>query len=417
MEYLKRFKILVIIGIILSVAIFTLHLVSSFNSLKYMKKNLIELGKFITYSFEVSNRFLFLNSRVGSKRFQEFSKEFLSNEAIYNLIIYDKSGKILLNGKNKVVKFKKIYPKAESIIETDDYIIIVRKVERRFGMGMMGMMRHMQERTNQEFYVALFLDKCSYNYFKKKMLSDLLQMIVLYLFMVIILLYSYRLFRLYAVLTNKLKRIERNAELGKFASLLAHEIKNPLSSMKGLLEFTLDKETDLKQKEILSKVKDEMERLNSLVNDFLTFGREVSLRKNDCNILQLIDETINLLRYDIDNKKLKISIEKEPFVINVDKNRMIQVLMNLILNAIDASKVGDKIKIIVKDKKVIIINNVYNNDDINKEKIFEPFYTTRSKGSGLGLAIVKKIMEMHGYRVYVESVNPFKIVLDFGNGR
>ncbi|MGA1846074.1 sensor histidine kinase [Deferribacter abyssi] len=382
-----------------------------------MKKNLIELGRFITYSFEVSNRFLFSNNRAGSTCFQEFSKEFLSNEAIYNLIIYDINGNILFNGKNKNIEVKKVYPEYESVIETEDYIIIVRKVEKLLGMGMMRMVRHMQKRTNQQFYVELFLDKSSYNYFKKKMFSDLLQMIVLYLFIVVILLYSYRLFKLYTALTNKLKRVERNAELGKFASLLAHEIKNPLSSMKGLLEFTLDKETDINQKQILSKIRAEMERLNNLVNDFLTFGREVSLRKNNLDVLQLINETANLLKYDINNKKLRISIKGESFIINGDKDRMIQVLMNLILNAIDASKENDEIKIVVKDNKVAIINSVYNDNKIDKDKIFEPFYTTRSKGSGLGLAIVKKIMEMHGYKVYVERINPFKIVLDFGNGK
>ncbi|BAI81560.1 two-component system, NtrC family, sensor histidine kinase [Deferribacter desulfuricans SSM1] len=418
MDYLKKFKILIIAGVLLSVLIFSLHIYSSLSTLKSIKSNVLELGKFIVSSFEISNRFLFINNEFGRKKYEEFIKQFSSNKSIDNLIIYDEKGKILFVGKEGDRKLERYFPDETEIKEDNKNFIIYHRMERNFGAGMMGMMRMMRgfhpTPVEHTFYMALFLSKSSYNYFKKKMISDLIQMIILYIFMILILGYSYRYFKLYAELSSKINKMEKNAEMGKFANLLAHEIKNPLSSITGLLQYLLDTENNEQKQDILLRVRNELKRLNDMVNDFLTYGREIQLQLDNEDISEIISEVIEMLKYDIESKQLNIDIKAEKLIAQVDRNRMIQVFMNLILNAIDASKTGDTIKIAFERRKVKIINNVY--ETVKTDKIFDPFYTTKTVGSGLGLSIVKKIVELHGFRVYLENTDPFIIVLDFENG-
>jgi len=213
---------------------------------------------------------------------------------------------------------------------------------------------------------------------------------------------------------TSLNRYEQDAQLGRLAHMLAHEIKNPLSSIKGFSEYLYDKIKDEDLANYLDKILDEIDRLNRIVNDFLAYGRELPLDKNRFFIKQLIEKNITLLKHDIENKQLDVEIKGEDFDIYADEDKITQVLLNLLLNAIQASPEEGRIVVELYNKTVTIKNDVKKHSSVDKEKLFTPFYTTKSKGSGLGLAISKKILDAHGYTIKVDNTDPFIVKIDFG---
>jgi two-component system sensor histidine kinase HydH len=259
------------------------------------------------------------------------------------------------------------------------------------------------------------MDLTNYNNIKREIFLNIFFIIATEVLLIFIALYLFKIFKSYINTQEKLKKIEKEAELGKFANVLAHEIKNPLSSMKGLVEFSAKKVGDDKIKDYLSKSLEEIERLNKIVNDFLSFGRPVVLDKKVVDIKSIFLKAMEILRYDISNKNINVEIEGETFSQSVDSEKILQVVINLLLNALTASPANEKIKIILDNtKKSFKIINKIVNKDFDDNKLFEPFYSTRAKGSGLGLSICRKIIELHDGEIIIESTNPFVVSVNLG---
>ncbi len=215
--------------------------------------------------------------------------------------------------------------------------------------------------------------------------------------------------------TKKLKNAETEAATGRLSNILAHEIKNPLSSISGLISYAEKKETSETTKEILEKTQDEVNRLSTIVNDFLAYGRYIEMQVTDTDIQSIIQKTCTLLTHDADKKGITIDINDANFNCSLDNNKMLQVFVNLLLNAFDASPENDIVTININDatKVVTIANNTTQALDVDVEKLFEPFYTTKTKGSGLGLAITKKIVEAHEFSMSVDTLSPFTVSINF----
>lgn len=214
---------------------------------------------------------------------------------------------------------------------------------------------------------------------------------------------------------NTLKRTERLETLSKLASVLSHEIRNPLNSMvinMQILKRELSKEVIDKEKveRFYNVLASEIKRVDQLVTDFLLIARPPKLEKSKVTINEILDEVI--LMQQANALKQGIRIERvfadKPIQVEVDVAKMKQVFLNLIINAIQAMPGGGRLKIIVKeaDPNTVILSFIDTGHGIKKEdlnKIFDFYYSTKKEGTGLGLAIVQQIIEEHKGRITVES--------------
>lgn len=194
--------------------------------------------------------------------------------------------------------------------------------------------------------------------------------------------------------------------LGQLASSLAHEIKNPLTTINLLIANLVDK-TNPESDEFndLNVIQEEIERINRLLSDFLNFAKPSKPKFEKLKISDIVSKTLSIAQVRLKEKQVKTEVlfKDEPFV-NADKDQIQQIILNLLLNAIEA--VPDKKgKITFKGEKKLKKGQEYYEftvEDNGKgiphdilNKIFEPFFSETGKGTGLGLFIVHRLVENH----------------------
>jgi PAS domain S-box-containing protein len=206
-----------------------------------------------------------------------------------------------------------------------------------------------------------------------------------------------------------LHRQDKLAAVGQLAAGVAHEIRNPLTSMKGYAEFLTLDEKDPERLEFINIILDEIERVNTIVEDFMVLAKPKMVELEEKNVVPVIKNVVSLLEFEARKKHVKLSFEcpHEIIQIECDENRLKQVFLNFIKNGIEAMPNGGELHV----KTMIHDNNVQisiqdTGVGIPKEKlkqIGEPFYTTKKNGNGLGLMVSFKIIENHNGKVFVES--------------
>ena len=201
---------------------------------------------------------------------------------------------------------------------------------------------------------------------------------------------------------------ERLAAIGKAVSEVAHDMKTPLMTIGGFVNQVAENlQSDERDKKKLDLAVSETARLESMVKEMLDFGRPLELQKSKENLNSLTEECVELLTpLAKDNQvELKTEFGSELPQQPLDKNRIKQVIINLITNAIQASAKGKTILLRTgKVKNGVVLDVSDSGSGINeedREKIFEPFFSTKKQGTGLGLAIVKKIVESHGGSIFL----------------
>ena len=218
-------------------------------------------------------------------------------------------------------------------------------------------------------------------------------------------------------LEEKVRHSEKLAAIGELAAGVAHEIRNPLSSIKGFARFLAHSLSDrIQEKEYAEIMVKEVDRINRVVNDLLTFARPMEPEPAPTDVLELAEHTMRLVETDARSRDIKIRSKINPDLKRflLDANQITQALLNLMLNALqevdnggaidvgaDVNESGTRLNIWVEDNGPGIPRD-------KKKKIFDTFFTTREKGTGLGLSIVHKIVENHRGEIRVESPLPGK---------
>lgn len=215
-------------------------------------------------------------------------------------------------------------------------------------------------------------------------------------------------------LNEEVARHKRLAALGKLSAGIAHEIRNPLSSIRGLAQFVYNSfsKTD-ERKEDLNAIIQEVDRLNKLVVQVLDFAKLKKPNLTRFSLNDLIRKIIELFKLETKDKQIEFSLELSPDIskIQADEDQVRQILMNVIINAIQAIPKKGEIKIktektLLKGEpaiKLIIEDSGIGISERDFTQIFDPFFSTKDKGSGLGLSIVYKLIEAHQGEIKVES--------------
>jgi two-component system, NtrC family, sensor histidine kinase HydH len=201
-----------------------------------------------------------------------------------------------------------------------------------------------------------------------------------------------------------MRRSERLAALGQLSAGLAHELRNPLGSIKGSADLLARSasQSDPMAKELAEIISAEVDRTNSLVTRFLDFARPLEPRRELADVTDVIDRAVNRAKVDV-NRNYSDSLPR----LAIDPELMEQVFLNLVTNASQASAPGDPVTIRTREvdgqAEVSVIDEGCGIPPDKIETIFNPFVTTKQNGVGLGLAIVAKIVDGHGGKMSVES--------------
>lgn len=207
------------------------------------------------------------------------------------------------------------------------------------------------------------------------------------------------------------RRSERLAALGQLTAGLAHELRNPLGTIRASAEMLKKVTSDDAGigREMTGYITSEVDRANSLVTRFLEFARPLPLKPAVTDVHEVIDRAVQQYERSSDRPEVSVYKNYDPAVrpVSMDGEWMERVFYNLLRNAAEASPAGGSVTIKTRPVdgfvEAAVIDRGSGITKEHRESIFNPFFTTKPSGVGLGLAIVSKIMDEHGGRITVES--------------
>lgn len=219
-----------------------------------------------------------------------------------------------------------------------------------------------------------------------------------------------------------LRRQESLAAVGQATAQVAHEIRNPLGSIRLGVSMLRDSVTDQDGLNTIELVERGIKHLSKLVVDVAQFSRRKALEQADVDLNELINRSLELVADKINEKEtpIKKTLTDQKVIGHWDPDQLRQVLVNVIANAIDASPSRGAVTISTelvsagagsetetrtakKQARITIADQGKGMDETTRDRMFEPFFSTKKRGTGLGLAIVKQIVEQHGGTISVES--------------
>ncbi|WML56371.1 PAS domain S-box protein [Neobacillus sp. PS2-9] len=206
---------------------------------------------------------------------------------------------------------------------------------------------------------------------------------------------------------ERLRRTEKLSVVGELSASVAHEIRNPLTSLKGFVQL-LQME-DKKHQYYYQIMLDELDRINHIVGELLLLAKPQVLKFTNADIHKLLQDVISLLSTEASlyNIQINSNFPKEPLILECEPNQLKQLFINIIKNAIEASQQGKSVTISAEQAvEKICITIKDSGCGISKErleKIGEPFYSSKEKGTGLGLTVSYKIVQSHKGTIHFDS--------------
>lgn len=207
-----------------------------------------------------------------------------------------------------------------------------------------------------------------------------------------------------------IRRADRLSALGELSAGIAHEIKNPLASIKGSLEIVAsDFPRGHEKREFIEIIEKELGRLNKLVSEFLYFARSPAPALAPCDVREVIESLKVLCSTEATTHSVELVIANAESLpeIEVDAAQVQQALLNVVLNGIQAMPKGGRLSLTTARDNGGVVVKIRDEgpgiDSEHKARIFDPFFTTKARGTGLGLAIARKLIDAQGGQIDVQT--------------
>lgn len=218
------------------------------------------------------------------------------------------------------------------------------------------------------------------------------------------------------MIEGQLRSAERLSTLGELTASLAHEVRNPLASIRGVAEILRDESADKKHSEFISILLKEVQRLDGVVANYLNLARQKSVDKAPVRLKSVIDSTLTLLGPEIRKKNLSVSVAVDDNMqLNCREDQLRQALLNVLLNAIQANPQRGALDLTAENEngrvRISIADSGPGLSDAAKTKLFDPFFSEKEEGTGLGLAITRRIVEAHGGRIFAGDNVPIGAII------
>jgi len=206
---------------------------------------------------------------------------------------------------------------------------------------------------------------------------------------------------------------DRLSVIGQLAAGAAHEIRNPLTSIKSAIQHIQGDINDPKKQKIINSSLSEINRINEILSGLLSFSRQNDPIKKEFNLIFMIDQTIQFIRNTQIKKQIQFitKYENSHFPVLADQDQLKQVILNIVLNAIDAIEEEGLISVDIQSSfierevyyNIIVTDNGTGIKEEELEIIFDPFFTTKEEGTGLGLSISYGIIHRHGGNIKIQN--------------
>ncbi|MFE4239161.1 ATP-binding protein [Peribacillus butanolivorans] len=208
---------------------------------------------------------------------------------------------------------------------------------------------------------------------------------------------------------EQLNEMQKIDFVGTLAASTAHEIKNPLTGIKGLVQLLVEKHPEEQDQFYYSVIMKEIERINSIVSEFLILGKPIVHTLSLYDIRSIIAELRPIIESEARylNIEVEWNIVKEPIMVYCTKDQLKQVILNITKNGLEAMELGKKLTIQIyrenEKAKIEIIDTGHGLNEKDISKVFEPFYTSKKEGTGLGLFVCKRIIELFNGTIELTS--------------
>ncbi len=228
---------------------------------------------------------------------------------------------------------------------------------------------------------------------------------------------------------KKMYRADRLATIGQLAAGAAHEIRNPLTSIRSTIQYLQKDLKDTNKSTLVGDLLEEVDRINEIIEGLLSFSKPIIQQTEQVNLELLLEQTLNLVRTTAKKKNINITFTFNAFekTLKADPSQLKQVFLNIMMNAMQAMNNCGVFRISVDLKKTEgFVSKFHNSFYIvfkdsgegippeHLEHIFDPFFTTKKEGTGLGLSISYGIIQQHGGDIEVESHTKNERPDDFG---